>query len=79
MGLNHRLQNYLKMTDLSLEEVAAEMDVSVYDMRQFMQYNDGLSAEHIEKMAKRWPVMAAYLFQTPVSVCFHNQDIPDIV
>ena len=78
MALNRRLKSYIDLTELTYEEVAFTIGMTVHELRNFIEHNEGLYAEHIEKLAQSWPEMMAYLFQTPSSACFHYEGVPGV-
>ena len=78
MALNRRLKSYLELSELSYEEVAVTIGMTLRELHDFIEHNEGMYVEHMEKIAAEWPEMMAYLMQTPTSACFHYEGVPGV-
>ena len=78
MALNIRLKTYMEMSGLTFEDIAMQLQMTAYELKNFIDHNEGLYVEHLEMLAREWPEMMAFLFQTPISACVHNEGVPGV-
>lgn len=69
MLLAKRMQKYMQIKDLSVDEVADKSGIPLADLRKFLKGHAPIDSVHFETLNSIWPEMVAYIFNIDASVC----------
>lgn len=69
MPLAKRMQKYMNIKELSVDEIADKSGISRSDLQKFLTGHGAIDSAHFETLNSLWPEMIAYTFNIDACLC----------
>lgn len=69
MSLHRRMQQYMRIKNLSINEVSDKSGIPLNELETFLDGSNAIDSMDFEKLNSIWPEMVAFTFNIDASIC----------